>query len=67
MLIRRIPWRVAEQMRKRYGLDAHIEAARRADELLDQGDVARFEIWRRVVERLNDLHRTRPNPGEALN
>lgn len=58
-------WRAAEQMQKRYGADAAIQSAMRADALLDQGDVAGFEVWNRVIAAINELERTATRNGEA--
>jgi len=58
-------WRAAEQMRKLFGADAAIHAAMRADKLMDQGDIEGFEMWKRVVDALNELDRPVPRGGEA--
>jgi len=41
-------WRVASLMLKRYGSNAELESARRADEIWDDGDMAGAAIWRRI-------------------
>jgi len=58
-------WRAAEQMLKLYGADAAIHAAMRADKLMDQGDVEGFDMWKRVVDAVNELDRVTPKDGEA--
>jgi len=40
-------WHAALLIMKRYGGDAMLEAAERADQLLDEGDMAGAETWRR--------------------
>jgi triphosphoribosyl-dephospho-CoA synthetase len=40
-------WRSAQVMVKRYGKNAAVEAARRADELLEQGDMDGSQAWQR--------------------
>lgn len=60
-------WRSAEILRKQFGADAAIMAALRADQLLDEGDTRGCAAMRRVVAAINELDRTRPNPGEATN
>jgi hypothetical protein len=40
-------WAAAVLIVKRYGDDAMLEAAERADQLLDEGDMAGAETWRR--------------------
>ena len=57
--------RAAEQVRKMSGEDAAIQSARRADALMDQGDIEGFNMWNRVVVILAELKRTRPRDGEA--
>jgi hypothetical protein len=39
-------WRAAMAMLKRYGDDAMLEAAARADELMEAGDMASCTAWR---------------------
>jgi hypothetical protein len=41
--------RVAQLMLKRYGEDAELESAKRADELAEAGDHDGAVVWRRVV------------------
>ena len=42
-------------MMKRYGADAMLEAAERADQLLDEGDMAGAETWHRIVNAVERL------------
>jgi hypothetical protein len=58
-------WRAAKQMQKLYGADAAIHAAMRADRLMNQGDIEGFDMWKRVVDALNELDRAIPRDGEA--
>ena len=58
-------WRAAEQMPKLYGADAAIHPAMRADNLMDQGDIEGFDMWKRVVAALNELERVKLRVGEA--
>ena len=46
MIADRDVWQAALLMVKRYGDDATLEAAKRADQLLDEGDVAAAPIRR---------------------
>ena len=55
-------WRVANLMLKRYGDEADIESAIRAEELADVGDWAGETIWRRIIAAIGQLENTRP-PG----
>ncbi len=42
-------YRTANILVKQHGQDAPIEAAMRADELLEAGDMAGFAVWKRVL------------------
>jgi len=55
-------WRVANLMLKRYGDEADIESARRADELWEVGDAAGVAVWRRVTGAGRQLANMTP-PG----
>lgn len=55
-------WRVASLMLKRYGSNAELESARRADEIWDDGDMAGAAIWRRIIDAIGQLSNTTP-PG----
>ena len=55
-------WRVANLMLKRYGDQAEVESARRADELWEDGDAAGVAVWRRVMGAIRQLVNVRP-PG----
>ncbi len=58
-------WRAAQVMVKRYGDDAAIEAAKRADEFLDQGIIDGERVWTRIMTAIEELQRERPREGEA--
>ncbi len=53
-------WQAAGAMVKRYGEDAATEAAKRADELFDEGDAEGHAIWRRIMEAVEGLSGTEP-------
>ena len=53
-------WRVADLMLKRYGDEADIESAIRAEELADAGDWAGEAIWRRIINAICRLESTTP-------
>ena len=59
-------WRSANVMVKRYGEDAALEAAKRADELLEAGDVDGCTVWKRIVAAVEDLQWTKPRQNEAV-
>ncbi len=59
-------WRAANVMIKRYGDGAATEAAMRADEFLDQGNLDRQRLWMRIMQTIEELQRERPRDGEAV-
>ncbi len=60
-------WRAANLLIKRYGADAATEAVQRADALSDSGDLNRYAIWKRILEAVSELARTKPAEGERVN
>jgi len=60
-------WRSAHHMMKRYGDDAAVKAAMRADALLAAGDTAGFQVWQRVVAAIGELGREKPSASEPVN
>ncbi len=59
-------WRAAQVVVKRYGKDAATEAAIRADEFLDQGNLDGKRLWKRIMLAIEELQRERPRDGEAV-
>ena len=59
-------WRAAQVMSKRYGDGAATEAAQRANEFLDQGNLDGQRVWMRIVQAIEELQRERPRAGEAV-
>jgi hypothetical protein len=55
--------RAANILIKRRGDGAAIEAPKRADELLAEGDVDGCAIWKRILHAVGEL--TRTTPAEA--
>ena len=55
-------WRVASLTLKRYGDEADIESALRAEELFEEGDHNGAAVWRRVIDAIAELLNTTP-PG----
>jgi hypothetical protein len=55
-------WRVANLMLKRYGQEADIESAIRAEELFEEGDHNGAAVWLRVIDAIAQLENTTP-PG----
>jgi triphosphoribosyl-dephospho-CoA synthetase len=60
-------WRAAHLLLKRHGADAAIVAAQRADELLAQGDLDGQSIWKRIVNAVRELQRTKLTADERRN
>jgi len=60
-------WRAADLLIKRYGADAAVQAAQRADELFSDGDSDCYAIWKRILEAVGELSRTEPAEGERVN
>jgi hypothetical protein len=48
-------WHAALLLVKRYGDDAMLEAAQRADQMLDEGDMADAETWHRILNAIERL------------
>ncbi len=48
-------YRSAQVLLKRHGPDAPIQAAMRADELLEAGDLDGYAVWRRIVKAVEEL------------
>jgi hypothetical protein len=57
-------WRAANLLIRRHGADAELEAAKRADLMLDRGDDEGRLLWariRRAIEALKAVPSGRPN------
>ena len=52
---------------KRYGDDAALAAARRADKLLAAGDLEGCTVCKRILEAVAELTRAEPVKGERMN
>ncbi len=59
-------YRSASILVKQYGQDAPIEAAMRADAMLDKGDMDGCAMWKKIVRAVEELQRPAPKPGEAV-
>ena len=59
-------WAAAVLMVKRYGDDAMLEASERADQLLDEGDMAGGETWQRILSAIERLQAKAPAEGEKV-
>ncbi len=58
-------FRSAQVLVKQHGPDAPIEAAMRADAMLDKGDLDGCAVWKRIIKAGAELQRATPGPGAA--
>ncbi len=59
-------YRSAHELIKQHGEAADIEAAMRADELMDAGDVEGEAVWLRIVKAIEELQsQKRPDDAEV--
>ena len=54
-------WRCAKQIVDRYGQDASLEAAMRADAMLEAGDLHGLAVWKRTKKAAEEWLRERPD------
>ena len=59
-------WQAALVMVKWYREDAMQEAAARADQLLDEGDMAGAEVWHRILNAIERLQAKAPSEDESV-
>ena len=59
-------FRAANQLIKRHGQDAELEAGRLADAMLAKGDLEGQRVWMRVLKAIANLRRDGPGVDEAL-
>ena len=59
-------YRSANLLVKRHGQDAPIEAAMRADAMLEKGDLDGCDLWKRILRAVEELQGTAPKSGEAV-
>ncbi len=57
-------YRAANELIKQFGDAADIEAAMRADELMDAGDMEGRAVWLRIVKAIEELL-SEERPGDA--
>ncbi len=58
-------YRSAKLLVDQHGEDAGLEAAMRADAMLEKGAIAGAATWRRIVKAVEELQRQEPAPGET--
>ena len=57
MIPEREIWQAAAIMIKRFGHDAAIQAAMRADELAEDGDLDGADMWKAIMQAVEELQR----------
>ena len=50
-------YRAAQVLVKRHGEDTPVEAAMRADAMLEKGDLDGYAVWRRIVKEVERFQR----------
>ncbi len=60
-------YRSANLIIKHHGEAASIEAAMRADAMLEAGDVDGYAVWKRILRAVEELQRAEPIEGERVN
>ncbi len=59
-------WRPAQATISRYGDNAALHAAQRADELMGEGDMDGRAVWHRIERAIDEPQRTAPGKRERL-
>ncbi len=59
-------YRAANLLVKQHGDDAPIQAAMRADAMLEKGDLDGLAVWRRIVRAVEEIQRTEWRPKEVV-
>ena len=59
-------YRSAQVLVKILDQDALIQAAMRADAMLDKGDLDGYAAWKRILRAVEELQGTAPKPGETV-
>ena len=55
-------WRAANLLTQRHGADAEIEAAKRADQMLERGDLDGQVVWKRIRRAIVELQTPAKGP-----
>ncbi len=59
-------YRSARVLVQTHDKDASIEVAMRADEMLENGDVAGYAVWKRILKAVEELQRMERVAGDRL-
>ncbi len=60
-------YRTANVLIREHGEDAALEAAQRADAMLEKGCLDGQRVWKRVLAAVKEIQRQEPREGEAVN
>ena len=60
-------FRTANVLIREHGEDAALEAAQRADAMLEKGCLAGQRVWKRVLAAVKEIQRQEAREGEAVN
>ncbi len=60
-------YRTASVLIREHGAEADLEAAQRADALLERGAIDGQRVWKRVLRAIKEIQRQEPREGEAVN
>ena len=55
-------WRAANLLTQRHGEDAEIEAAKRADQMLERGDLDGHAVWKQIMRAIVALQTPAEGP-----
>ncbi len=58
-------WRSANLLIQQHGELADLEAAQRADDMLEEGDMDGRRVWLDILEKVKELQRVKPGRGRA--
>ncbi len=59
-------YRSTQVLVKQHGDDAPIQAAMRADAMLEAGDLDGYGVWRRILRAVEELRRAEAGPGMQI-
>ncbi len=59
-------YRAAQALVKQHGQDAPIQAAMRADTMLDKGDLDGCAVWKRILRAVEELQGAEIGPGAQV-
>ena len=59
-------YRSAQMLVQQHGPDAPIHAAKRADAMLEAGDLDGCAVWKRILRAVEELQVTEPKSGAAV-